>query len=34
LDKAGISYKRYDNCFIQIDNIEAAQKTMNLYSES
>jgi hypothetical protein len=26
LDKAGIFYKRYDNCFTQIDNVEAAQK--------
>jgi hypothetical protein len=25
LDKAGIEYKRYDNCFIQIDNTEIAQ---------
>jgi hypothetical protein len=26
LDRAGISYKRYDNCFTHIDDIEAAQK--------
>ncbi len=26
LDKAGISYERYDNCFTSIDNIEVAQK--------
>jgi len=26
LDKTGISYKKYDNSFTQIDNIEAAQK--------
>jgi len=26
LDKACISYSRYDNCFVQIDDIEAAQK--------
>lgn len=26
LDKENINYKRYDNCFIQIDDIEMAQK--------
>jgi hypothetical protein len=26
LDKAGIRYQRYDNCFTQIDDIETAQK--------
>ena len=26
LDKAGVRYQRYDNCFIQIDDIETAQK--------
>lgn len=26
LDKLGISYVRYDNCFTQIDNLEVAQK--------
>ncbi|HGJ65946.1 TPA: hypothetical protein ENS27_11235 [bacterium] len=29
LDKEGIVYKRYDNCFVQIDNIEKAQEISN-----
>lgn len=32
LDKAGVAYKRYDNCFLQIDNIEAAQKISDDFS--
>ncbi len=32
LDKAGVSYKRYDNCFIQIDNIETAQQISDDFS--
>jgi len=32
LDKEGIKYKRYDNCFIQIDDIEAAQKISDDFS--
>ncbi len=26
LDKENIGYKRYDNCFLQIDNLERAQE--------
>ena len=29
LDKAGIAYKRYDNCFTEIEDIEKAQKIAN-----
>jgi len=29
LDKAGIGYKRYDNCFTHIDDIEKAQEIAN-----
>jgi hypothetical protein len=32
LDKEGIKFKRYDNCFIQIDNIETAQKISDDFS--
>lgn len=32
LDKVDVRYKRYDNCFIQIDNIEAAQKISDDFS--
>jgi hypothetical protein len=32
LDKAGIPYQRYDNCFTRIDNIEAAQKIADEFS--
>ena len=32
LDKAGVAYKRYDNCFLQIENIETAQKISDDFS--
>lgn len=32
LDKEGVGYKRYDNCFLQIDSIEVAQKISDDFS--
>jgi hypothetical protein len=32
LDKAGVGYKRYDNCFTHIDDIETAQKISDDFS--
>jgi hypothetical protein len=32
LDKAGVKYKRYDNCFTEIDNIEIAQQISDDFS--
>jgi hypothetical protein len=33
LDKSGISYKRYDNCFLDISDIEKAQEIANKIQE-
>ena len=33
LDKENIGYKRYDNCFLQIDNLERAQELVNGFVE-
>ena len=33
LDQEGIGYQRYDNCFLQIDNLERAQELFNGFVE-